>query len=438
MAGMIERTPLPDDKRDYVYADGIYRFIAYGEEWSIPEDIWNEMIFRYAAQPNGHNWTQQQVAQQYDIPRKVLEVIFRKGGVYKVNPAWSRERIEAVESESELLELRDATYEAKAGYLEAKMIRHEMLEMRKEVERYRKADYEREQLSRLMGDVLSSISPAAPPQPLARNNGGKNKGWIGHGPLADLHGGLYVWGAEQWGRDYDISVAADRVRDHGRWLARFIHDQPGVCKRFYMTDVGDYFHAIGGRTEHGTPLHQDTRSKKVLRDLTQARFDAVKAVRRECKELILMGSEGNHDHIFHFQLFEALKYFFNQDKKVTVHTAEHPQKHFVVGTTAHVLFHGYKIGKLNTPASKMKIDTMVSATLRDEDKPVDHVITYIGHLHEIEEATHNTKIRMKRLPAAAETDEYAEMLYFHHTPGALAFRLDERGRIKTQEELNFE
>lgn len=423
----------PEDAqdRDYGYdsAAGIYEFEVNGRTWTVDEATLGEIQHRYSYE--GDNWTQQEIARVYDVPKKVLEIILRKAGVFKASAAWTRERLEAVEDPQEFDDLASATYEARAHSYQAKQMRYQLREMRKELDTYRSAEYEREQLQKMAHASTMKLAEAGfkswkvdKTVSATRTKGEK---WVCHAPLADLHAGLFVWGKEQWGGDYDLPAAKDTIINHAKDVADWIHRQPGRCDTLYFTDIGDFYHGIGGSTEHGTPMHQDTRSKKILNDCTEAKFEAVEIVRKVARNVILMGSNGNHDHLFHYDLFRSLKYYFRAADDVQVFDALRPETHFVVGDVAHVLLHGTKLGKLSAPNTKVKIDVMIHEVV--DDPRVRSFVTYVGHLHEVEVATHGRKNLMKRLPAAAPTDEYGQSLYFSHVPAAECFRLDARGRI---------
>lgn len=394
----------------------------------IEEDIWSEMIHLYAFE--GGNKTLQEVASQYELPRKDLEIAFRMGGIFKRSPAWSREAIEEA-SGDELAMMGSATYEAKLRSYGEFSIRNQLREQRKELETLRARDYEREKLSEMFESSIERLAPKFRSWKIDKTVSATRRGepWVCHAPLADAHLGLLVWGKEHWASDYDFSIGKDMIINHAKDVAEWVRKQPGRCEVLYFTDVGDYWHSIEYRTEHGTPLHQDSRSKKLLEEGTEAKFEAVEIIRKVAKRVVLMGSSGNHDHIHHYNLFRSLHYYFRQSGDVEVFDALRPEAKFFVGDTCHVLLHGYKLGKLNTPSTKMKVDVMLHEVVGEDYERAARFVSYMGHLHEVEVATHGRKNLMKRLPAGAPTDDYAQSLFFSHQPGAQTFRLDKQGRI---------
>jgi hypothetical protein len=352
--------------------------------------------------------------------------------VFKASAAWTRERLEAVEDPQEFEDLASATYEARAHSYQAKQMRYQLREMRKELDVLRSQDYERQKMHEMFEASISKIAPKFKSWKVEKYQSAKRKAkaWVAHAAMADLHAGLYVWGKELWGGDYDLDAANRTIIEHARDVSEWIRSQPGKCETCYFTDIGDFFHGIGGATERGTPMHQDTRSKKVLDEATEAKFEAVEIMRKCCEKLVLMGSNGNHDHLFHYDLFRSLKYYFRQADDVEVYDALRPEQKFMVGETLHVLLHGRGIKALTTPANKIKVEVMLQEVVGEYWTKARKFVVYVGDLHEVQVATHGRKMLLKRLPAACPTDDFAQGGYWSHQPGAEAFRLDADGQIE--------
>lgn len=403
----------------------------------IEEDIWAEMIHLYTFE--GGNKTLQEVANTYELPRKDLEIAFRMGGIFKRSPAWSREAIEEAEGE-DLALMGQATYEAKLRSYGEFSVRNQLREQRKELEVLRDKAHREEKMHEMFAESLQRIAPTFRSWKVEKTVSATRKGepWVCHAPMADLHAGLYVWGKELWGGDYDLSIAKETVIAHARDVAEWIRRQPGRCETCYFTDIGDYFHAVGGATDKGTPLHQDTRSKKVLDEATEAKFEAVEIIRKVAGRVVLMGTSGNHDNLFHYDLFRSLRYYFRMADDVEVYDALRPETTFLVGDTLHVLLHGRGLRQLGTPSSKMKVDVMLQEVVGSYWNVAKRFIVYVGDLHEVQVATHGRKTLMKRLPAAAPTDDYAQGGFFSHQPGAQSFRLYPDGQIEDEHSTYFD
>lgn len=261
--------------------------------------------------------------------------------------------------------------------------------------------------------------------------------FVAHAPIADPHLGKYVWGKEGWGEDYDTGIACARIRQCGEEARDWILDQNGRCSRLYATNVGDFWHAIDGKTESGTLLHQDTRAKKVIAQGVEAELYRIDALRSCCEELVVEFTEGNHDHIHMHQTYREIAAELRHCPDVTVHVRDQKMVWFKVGRVVHFIDHGKGLNTLGTASSQLKGWNAINMVMTPADQAyVEHYYYYIGHLHH-REVAENVKMEMVRLPAIAEGDYYEEELRVGSRVGGEVYRLDDEGYVRDQHNIRF-
>lgn len=285
----------------------------------------------------------------------------------------------------------------------------------------------------------------------------KAEPWVPLVVTSDAHIGSQVWGKEGWGEHYDTDIACQRIIDHAQDAADWIRQTAGPTPMGYYVDVGDYFHTLDGITQAGTPLHMDTRAKRIEEQATRASIEAMEILKAALDggKLYRMGAQGNHDHIYHYMHMRGIMWRFDADPLVEVKTGFNSRTWFWVGDkpgssndanySVHVFDHGKRLTRLDTP-------TMVQRMRNTIDKVVPphvqagarHVYFYCGHLHHRGVSRYKAgehedgKYLFRRMPAIAEPGAYEDELRVFSTPGAQSFKLDMRGRSIDVHETLFE
>jgi hypothetical protein len=264
-------------------------------------------------------------------------------------------------------------------------------------------------------------------------------------PIADLHSGKYVYGAESWGEDYDTDKAAERLYLHGVEVAKAIKESPaGHADIVWNTDLGDLFHAIDGKTENNTLLHQDTRGTRVIEKTMEGRIAGLEAILEATDRIIVKRARGNHDHLWNHQFYRELRALYTHHPRIDVEFSATPNDYFIAGTdeagySPHVLVHGRGIGKLNQPGviRKAMVDcnNIVKQASPDGDK-FKRWFYYCGHLHH-EEVVEEDNFILRRLPSMSENDDYEEGLHVMSYPRAKIFQLDAAGRQTNSRTIYF-
>ncbi len=89
---------LPDrDDRDYRLEGSRIIFEIDEQAISLDYSEWQEIVADYSA--DGRNKTQAQISVAHDVPRKILERMFKAAGIYKSSPPFTAEILEEVQDE---------------------------------------------------------------------------------------------------------------------------------------------------------------------------------------------------------------------------------------------------------------------------------------------------------------------------------------------------
>lgn len=441
VSGGSERAPgprMPSEERlvepDYRYdEDGdYYVFALNGRTKVFPGEVWRRACEMYSEM--GENKTLALVAEEINVPRPDLEVCFKKYQFFKSSQPFSHEEFMGLDEE----EADERTLEVKRRRWRSRMQRKERADLLKRLEESEIREGNRKLLlNSLSAEFRELVGELAPPpsKPILPKQADGAEPYVLHAPVADLHAGKMVWGEEGFGSNYDTNAAAGRLVKHAEMIAEYVERQQGRCKRIYLTDLGDMFHALNGQTENGTDLHQDTRPMKVWRKVSEAKIRCIELLRGYAEEIVVMGAPGNHDGVFHSLFFHgiALRYLETPDVRVDDRVGRY--NHFIEGRTIHLLDHGKHLGKLNSDKTRASLEREVRAVVGEDYYSARHTVCYFGHLHEHEEAPQGGHMQMIRLPAFSETDDYETDRRYFSDPVAQLFRLDGEGRRKSQEFL---
>jgi hypothetical protein len=274
------------------------------------------------------------------------------------------------------------------------------------------------------------LAAATPRQPYRR----RGPGIVVSAPLADIHVGLYGYGKELWSNDYDTEIAAGRIVSWGHEVAEFVDSLGEKVERLHLPDLGDTMHAPTGATMHDTKLQMDTRPFKVFSETMYAWIQAINECRKVAKVIKLNTTRGNHDHVAHMFLKLALAEHFRNVPEVVTEEPDQPQTYFSHGDALHMFAHGEYLRSFST-RDKAQAEVMLREGAGDDYHGKKHLYLYVGHLHSEKVETNGRHLKMVRLPAACESDDYAQGLGFIHEPGARIFVLGDDGRIDQEKYL---
>lgn len=141
--------------------------------------------------------------------------------------------------------------------------------------------------------------------------------------LCDLHLGLFAWGRETGGPDWDLSLAREVLL---RTVAELV-DQAPRSGRAIVLGLGDLLHADNSlnRTEKsGNPLDVDTRYAKCLETICDLLTEMIDAVAHKHGQVEAALKPGNHDPNSTAAMSQALRMYFRNSDHVEIDTSPFP------------------------------------------------------------------------------------------------------------------
>ena len=134
--------------------------------------------------------------------------------------------------------------------------------------------------------------------------------------IGDAHFGMRADARETKERDYDTKIASADMLDAIDYLV----DLSTPCEHSLLINVGDFIHANGsnGTTFSGTKLDVDTRIEVVLETAAQTFIFAIDKMLSKHKNVTVIMARGNHDSDTAIALALILKFYYTQEKRVTI------------------------------------------------------------------------------------------------------------------------
>jgi hypothetical protein len=136
-------------------------------------------------------------------------------------------------------------------------------------------------------------------------------------PLADLHLGMYAWGAENGGDNWDLKIAEDVI---GRCVDETADASPDAATALIVFG-GDYFHADNKSNQtarSGNVLDVDGRYDKVIDAGSRLAVRIVDRAAQKHRRVIVRVLKGNHDEHSSVALAYYLKGHYRLDKRITI------------------------------------------------------------------------------------------------------------------------
>lgn len=141
--------------------------------------------------------------------------------------------------------------------------------------------------------------------------------------LADLHIGMFAWGRETDGPDWDLSIARSSLTDA---FAELVEQSPPSYSATILC-LGDILHADSPKNmtpQSGNIMDVDTRYAKCLPVACDIVEGAVEAVRSRHRMVSVSVKEGNHDIASTVGIRCALDRFYRNTPGVTVDDSPSP------------------------------------------------------------------------------------------------------------------
>lgn len=219
-------------------------------------------------------------------------------------------------------------------------------------------------------------------------------------PLADLHMGLYSWGRETGGADYDVDIATKLVINS---VSNLI-SQSRPTKHAIVLALGDLFHT--NDQTNATPAHKhrldaDTRWPRIYRAGAQLLTTVIDMVAAKHGQIEVVNLPGNHDPDSSVCLTVALGMFYANNPRIDVY--EEPG-----------LFWYRRFGKclLGATHGHTVKASAAMAMIMAADRPRDWGETefrtfYSGHIHQ-DSVKEIGSVRVETFTTPAARDAYAQ------------------------------
>ena len=186
--------------------------------------------------------------------------------------------------------------------------------------------------------------------------------------LADWHLGLFAYGAETGGPDWDLTIARRVLTET---MMEVIETSPPSGKAIVL-GLGDLLHADNARNQtdrSGNSLDVDTRYSKTCDTLSDlmAEISGVIAEKHDQTDIII--KPGNHDEHTTVGLRQALRMYWRNEDRVTVDTSPDPFYFHRFGVNL--------IGGVHGDRTKPKDLPLILANRR----PTDWAASTTRHMH---------------------------------------------------------
>lgn len=194
-------------------------------------------------------------------------------------------------------------------------------------------------VNQLAGEVRGTVRI---PKRRARKTDGDDA--LGMIALADAHIGMFAWGRETGGPDYNVERATDTVLGATDMIAERL--APHRPRRTIVAVLGDQIHSDNrsGKTEKsGNVLDVDTRYQRVVSHARRCFTDAVARAAEVSGEVLVEVVPGNHDWHFSWLLSHILDAAFSECEHISVNLTPRPRRCHVWGRTMLVIGHGDNI-----------------------------------------------------------------------------------------------
>ena len=190
--------------------------------------------------------------------------------------------------------------------------------------------------------------------------------------IGDHHLGMYAWGAETGGEDYDTDLGVEVLEGA---VDSLVARSPNA-KQGLLCNLGDFFHSnnLKSETGSGTALDSDGRYGRTVRKGINLLKRLIVRLLEKHEIVTVMNVRGNHDPDAALWLNEALKMYFQDDPRVIIPDNYNKFLYYEWGNSLIVLHHGDRI----TP---QRIYEAVTRNLPKEWGRTAYKFGWLGHLH---------------------------------------------------------
>lgn len=220
--------------------------------------------------------------------------------------------------------------------------------------------------------------------------------------LADWHLGMFAYGRETDGPDWDLKIAQKVLTETFAELV----DQTPPSAHAVVLGLGDLMHADSHKNQtptSGNIMDIDTRYSKVLPATCDVLANCIEMVRAKHETVEVDIKHGNHDIASTVGIRSALRMFYRNDRRVTVYNNPSPFYWARFGVNLICGTHGDNIKAKGLP--------LVMANIRAADwSETKSKHAHTGHLHsELTFEEGGVKVHQHRAPIPPDA--------YHHANG---------------------
>ncbi len=325
------------------------------------------------------------VCRELDMPRRDFWVVKSAFGITKDDVPYLDEELEG-----DIEELVDQSLERKKQQYFIRLQHREIELALKELEQYRKKDYQLQKIHRLISEhEWKYDGPTIPLRPKVKS------GLMLEVPIVDLHLAKLAWEPET-GENYDSKIAEKRFMD-------VIYD---VVERARDTDFeqiifpigSDFFNYddIAGNTTKGTAQDNDSRWQKMFLKGNELLIRAIDIL-AQLAPVKVFQIPGNHDTQISFYTIVNLASYFRNNENIEVDTNPKTRKYIEFGKCLIGYTHGDKEGKRLFGNMQIEAAEAWGRTLYRE--------WHTGHLHS-EQVKEEFGVKVRRLSSVTATDSW--------------------------------
>ena len=162
-----------------------------------------------------------------------------------------------------------------------------------------------------------------------------------HYKIGDQHLGLYAWGDETSGEDYDLEKSSSDIIGG----LRFLVDSAPPTRVGVLVNVGDFCHANDRKAStpgSGNSLDVDGRHGRTARRAAHILRDAVRLMLTKHEVATVVNARGNHDPDAAVSMEIALEAYFENEPRVVVLRNDAKIQVVEWGECLHFVYHGEK------------------------------------------------------------------------------------------------
>ncbi len=280
-------------------------------------------------------------------------------------------------------------------------------------------------VSEIVKKAFEDFKPFAPAIIRAKNHDDKKLTVF---PLADWHIGMFSWGRENDGPDWDLSIARNTLVETFAELV----DQAPLSYHAVILGLGDLLHADTPKNQtpnSGNVMDVDTRYAKCLPAVCDIITECCEMVRQKHKLVEVAIKAGNHDIASTVGIRSALRMYYRNDSRIEVDDSPSPYYWKRFGTNLIAGTHGDGCKAKDLPLFMANIKSTEWAETKSKH-------AHTGHLHNEMTFEHGgVKVHQHRAPIPQDAWHHAQGYRSGRSMRAFHYHFDKGARGSSEVEI---